>query len=84
MHALVRSGSIEGGDIRVEHTVELLLIKDQHMVKALTSHASQKAFADRIRSWCIIRCFEDLHVARCCYTVETRSDKKSQAQIFAA
>jgi hypothetical protein len=74
MHALMRSGSIEVGQIRVEHTVELLLMKDQHMVKALTSHASQKAFAGRIRSWRKIRRFEDLHVARCCYTGETRSE----------
>ena len=74
MHALMRSGSIEVGHIRVEQTVELLLMKDQQMVKALTSHASQKAFADRIRSWRKIRRFEDLHVARCCYTGETRSE----------
>src|SRR5437588_2895216 len=74
MYALMRSGSIEVGHIRVEHTVELLLMKDQQVVKAFTPHASQKAYADRIRSCCIIRCFEDLHVARCCYTGETRSE----------
>src|SRR5260221_12697582 len=70
----MRSGSIEVGHIRVERTVELLLMKDQHKVKALTSYASQKAFADRIRSWRIVRCFENLQVARCCYTGETRSE----------
>ena len=48
MHALMRPGSIEVGYICVEHTVELLLMKDQQMVKALTSHASQKAFTNRI------------------------------------
>ena len=70
----MRSYLIEVRYVRIEDALELLLMKDQQMVKALTSHASQKAFADRIRSWRKIRRFEDLHVARCCYTGETRSE----------
>ena len=73
LYALMRSCSIEVCHIRVEHTVELLLLDDQHVVQALSSHTAQKAFTDRIRSRGMIRRFEDLDAARCCHPSETGS-----------
>ncbi len=73
LYALMRSCSIEVCHIRVEDTVELLLMDDQHVVQALSSHTAQKAFTDRIRSRRMIRRFEDLDAARCCNTSETGS-----------
>jgi hypothetical protein len=43
------------------------------MIQALSSHTAQKAFADRIGSWCMIRCGEDLDAAGCGHVSETGS-----------
>ena len=44
--------------------------KDQDMIKAFLSHTPQEAFADRIGSWGMIRCFENLNRTCCRYTSE--------------
>jgi len=41
------------------------------VVQALSSNTAQKAFADRIGAWRMIRRFENLDAARCCHTSET-------------
>ena len=53
--------------------MQLLLIEDQHVVKALSSHTQEKAFTDGIGSWRVIGCFENLDAARCCNASETRA-----------
>ena len=48
-------------------------MEDQQMVKAFLPHTPQKAFADGIRSWRMIRCFENLNGTRCRHPSEARS-----------
>ena len=48
--ALDRSGLIEVHDVGFEKAVQLLLLQDQEMIQAFSSHAPQKAFADGISS----------------------------------
>jgi hypothetical protein len=53
--------------------MQLLLMEDQQVVKALSSHTAHKAFTDGIGSWRVIGCFENLDAARCCHASETRA-----------
>ncbi len=53
--------------------MQLLLMEDQQVIQALSSYAPQKAFADRIGSWCMIRRFKHLDATRNCDTSETGS-----------
>jgi hypothetical protein len=46
---LMRSSLVEVHCIRIEETVELLLLEDQEVIQAFSSHTSQKAFTDGIR-----------------------------------
>jgi hypothetical protein len=46
----MRPGSVEGVHIRVEHTVELLLIQDQEMIEALTPYTAEESLTDGIRA----------------------------------
>jgi hypothetical protein len=64
LNTLMRSCSVEVGHINIEHTLELLLMKDQQVVEAFLSHTSQEAFADRIRSGSMIGCVEYLYSTR--------------------
>ena len=47
-------------------------MKDQHMVKAILPHTPQKAFADGIRAFRMIRRFENLNGTRCRHPGEAR------------
>jgi hypothetical protein len=60
----LRPGSVEVVHIRVEHTVELLLMQDQEMIEALTPYTSQKTLTDGIRARGVIRSFEHLDMTR--------------------
>src|SRR5260370_41608416 len=60
----MRPCPIEVRHIPIEHTLELLLLEDQQMVKAFLSYTPQKAFADRIGSWCMKGRFENLNSTR--------------------
>jgi hypothetical protein len=71
LNPLMRSCPVEVGHIDIEHTLELLLMKDQQVVEAFLSHTSQEAFADRIRSGSMIGRVEYLYSTRCRYTSET-------------
>jgi len=51
--------------------MQLLLLEDQQVVQALSSHTAHKAFTDRIRSWRMIRRFKYLDIAGCCHMSET-------------
>ena len=70
MDPLMGSSMVEVCHIPIEHTLELPLVKDQDMIKAFLSHTPQEAFADRIGSWRMIRCFENLNRTGCSYTSE--------------
>src|SRR5260221_8202730 len=67
---LVRSCPVEVHHILIEHALELLLAEDQQVVQAFLSDAPHIAFADRIGSWCMIRCCENLNRTCCRYTSE--------------
>ena len=49
------SGLIEGGDIGLENPGELLLMQDEQMIEALTTHTPQKALAVRVGTRSVIR-----------------------------
>src|SRR5690348_3669103 len=53
--------------------MQLLLMEDQQVVKALSSHTPQKSFTDGIGSWRTIGRCESLDAARCCHSSETRA-----------
>jgi hypothetical protein len=67
----MRSGQVEVCHIHIEHALERLLMEDQQMVKTFLSHTPQKAFADRICSWRVIRCFKNLNGTRGRHPSET-------------
>jgi hypothetical protein len=60
----MRPSVIEVLDIGVKYAVEPLLMQDEHVIKALSTHASQKPFTDGIRSPGLRRYFENLDVTR--------------------
>src|SRR5260221_1230401 len=53
--------------------MQLLLMEDQHVVKALSSDTQEKTFTDGIGAFRMVGCFENLDAARCCYSSETGS-----------
>ncbi len=61
---LMRTGLVEGMNIRVEYALELLLMEDEQMIETLSPHTSKKAFTNSIRSGCLRRCFENLDPTR--------------------
>src|SRR5579864_854541 len=71
-NTLMRSSPIEVGHIVIEHTMELLLMQDQQVIKTFLSHTSQEAFADRIRSGSMIWRFENLNATRCRHPSKVR------------
>ena len=71
-NALMRSCLVEVGHIRIEHAVELPLMQDQQVVQTFLPHTAQEAFADRIGSWRMIRCFEYLDATCCRHTSKAR------------
>ena len=68
----MRSCSIEVCHILIEHALKLLLVEDQQMVKAFLPHTPQKAFADGVCAWRVIRYFEGLNGTRCRHPSEAR------------
>ncbi len=54
---------IEIFDVGTQDTMQLLLMEDQHVVKALSPDTPQKAFTDRIGPWCMIGNCEYLDAA---------------------
>ncbi len=73
MDALMWSRPVEIRDVGTQHTMQLFLMEDQYVVKALSPNTSQKTFTNRIGSWRVIGRFENLDAACCCYSSETRS-----------
>jgi hypothetical protein len=55
LNPLMWSSLIEIDQIRLEKTMELLLMENQEMIQAFSPHAAQKAFAHGIRSWRPVR-----------------------------
>ena len=68
------SGLIKVQDIVLEKAVELLLMQDQEVIQAFSSHASQKTFTDSICLWGSIRRSKYLDATRCCDACETRPE----------
>jgi hypothetical protein len=64
LDAEILPGSVAVVHICVEHAVELLLMEDEQMIEALTSHTAEKALTDGIGARGIIRRFEHLDVTR--------------------
>jgi hypothetical protein len=54
------TGPIEVGNIGLEDAGELLLMKDQQVIEALTAHAPQKALTVRVGTWRVDRCPQEL------------------------
>lgn len=71
----MRPDSIEILDIGMKDTNQLLLLKDEKVIETLSSYTSQKAFTDRIGTWCVIRRGEHLDAARVCDSSETGSKR---------
>jgi hypothetical protein len=69
----MRSGSVEIVHIRVEHAVELFLMQDEQMIKALTSHTAQEPLTVGIGSRGVIRGLEKLDMTCSSQPRETHS-----------
>src|SRR6266487_6468821 len=65
---------IEILDIDTEHTMQLLLMKDQYVVQTLSPNTPQKSFTDRIGAFRMIRCFQYLDATCDCYSSEIGSE----------
>jgi len=70
---LMRSCLVEVDDIRTQDAVELLLMQDEQMIKALSPDTAEEPLADRIGSGSVIRGSGDFNVARCCDSGERGS-----------
>ena len=53
---LMGAGLVEIENILIKEAMELLLMQDQEVIQAFSSHASQKAFADSIGLWSSVGC----------------------------
>jgi hypothetical protein len=73
LNPLMWSRLIEILNVGTQDTIQLLLMQDYHVVKALSPNTPQKSFTDRIGARRVIRRFEYLDVASCCNTNETVS-----------
>src|SRR5258708_26394032 len=73
LDALMRSCLVEVCHILIEYALELLLVKDQQVVKAFLSDTPQEAFADRIGSWRMKGRFENLNSTPCRHASNTWS-----------
>ncbi len=71
----MRSGLVKVLDIRIEYAVELLLMQDEQVIKALTTHTAEKPLTDGIRSRSVIRCSENLDVT--CF----RNPREAQSKL---
>ena len=71
LNTLMRSCPVEVRHIRIEHALELLLVENEQVIKAFLPHTPQKAFANRIGSGSVIRCFKNLDGTRGRHTSET-------------
>ena len=60
LDALMRPRLVEVGDVLLENTAQVLLAQEQDVIEALTAHAPEEAFADRIRTRCLDRCAQHL------------------------
>ena len=69
--ALMGSSLVEVHPVLIQNALELLLVEDEQMVEACLPHTPQRAFADGIGSWCMIRRFQYLDIARCGHASET-------------
>jgi hypothetical protein len=57
----MRPSVVEVLDIGIKYSVELLLMQDEHVIKALSTHTSKKPFTDRIGPRSMVRRFEHLN-----------------------
>jgi hypothetical protein len=71
--ALMRSDLIEVLHIGLKDTIQLLLLEDEKMIEAFSSHAPQKPFTDGIGSRSMVGRFDHLNAAGCGHASETRS-----------
>jgi hypothetical protein len=71
--ALMRSDLIEVLHIGLKDTIQLLLLEDEKMIEALSSHTQEKPFTDRIGPRRMVGHFEHLNAAGCGYASETGS-----------
>src|SRR5215469_18592862 len=66
----MRPCPVEICDIRIEHAVELLLLQDEQVIEALTSHISQEALTDGIGPRGVNWRFENLDTTRLGNSIE--------------
>src|SRR5215469_10098015 len=64
---------VEVHHIRIEHALEVLLMKNQQMVEAFLPYTPQEALADRIGSGSVIRRLEQLDATGRCHPEEIGS-----------
>jgi hypothetical protein len=70
---LMRPCLVEVHHIRIEHTLELLLMKNQQMVETCLPYTPGEALADRIGSGGVIRRLEQLDTTGRCHPEEIGS-----------
>ena len=69
---LMRSCLVEVGDIRIEHTLELLLLQDQQVIQAFLTNTPEEPLTDGIGSGSVNGGFEQLDATGRRYTSEAR------------
>jgi hypothetical protein len=47
--SLMRMGMFKEGDIFIKETIQMLLVKDQHVIQTFSSNTADEAFTNRIR-----------------------------------
>src|SRR5436190_20599182 len=66
------AGLVEIENILLEEAMELLLMQDQEVIQAFSSHTPQKTFTDRIRVGSSIRCSKYLDPSGCGHERKTQ------------
>ena len=72
LKALMGAGLVEIENILLEEAMELLLMQDQEVIQAFSSHTPQKTFTDRIRLGSSIRCSKYLDPSGCGHARKTQ------------
>ncbi len=71
--ALMRPSTVEILHVLAQHTSQMSLTDDHHVVEAVAPNASEQSLANRICTWRFDRCSQHLNRASCCDSLEMRA-----------
>ncbi len=74
LESLMRSGSIEVGDVLVEHRAKMVFAKDDDVIETLATDTSEKSLAHSVHQWGAVRGLHDANASTLCDAIEPRAE----------